>query len=170
MTPTAAATNLTPTTVPATINPEPPKPVWWFELLVGGHIQDAYPERRNKLGKPVEIQYRAGDVFQSTSWLVGMNGTGGMQPKFRLLSDSEVRMRLAQNEAPQANLPPVQSAPPQAPAQPPAPTRPPFGADTIDAMTYDELRKFAEGEEIDLRGAKTKVDALKAVKAGLGIR
>lgn len=38
---------------------------------------------------------------------------------------------------------------------------------TIDAMTFDEIRKFAAGEAIDLGKSKTREDAIKVVKAAM---
>lgn len=36
---------------------------------------------------------------------------------------------------------------------------------TVEAMTLEEIRKWAAAEEIDLKGAKTKDEAVKAVRA-----
>jgi len=38
----------------------------------------------------------------------------------------------------------------------------------IEAMTLEELRQFAEGEEIDLGDAKKKADVLRVIKEALG--
>lgn len=48
-----------------------------------------------------------------------------------------------------------------------APITPNNSVDTFDAMTLDELRKFAAEEEIDIRSAKTKAEAIKLIKAAI---
>ncbi len=44
------------------------------------------------------------------------------------------------------------------------PPVPQAGARTLETMNYAELKKWAEEEEVDLKGAKTKDEALKALK------
>lgn len=118
-----------------------------FEVLHGCHS-----EGKDEHGKP--ILYRKGDTVNTNTDLRCMNGPNSI--KFRLVSTAGDEVN-----SPEVPTPPV-PAPPQV-------------SDTLaterevyEEMTVADLRNYAESEEIDITGAKTKkelVDAIMAAEA-----
>jgi hypothetical protein len=51
----------------------------------------------------------------------------------------------------------------------PPPGQLPPASDGLEEMTLKELQSFAAEEEVDLKGAKTKEDMIKAIRASIGV-
>lgn len=127
-----------------------------YRLLAGKHSQkEENPETKQK---EVKI-YKRGDVFESKHDLLKFNaGPGAM--KFEKVEEPPPR---AASRA--AAPPPEPPPPPEAKTiQPPPRNQQEYHA-ALDKMTEKDLRALAAEEEIDLKGAKTKEDIVKAIKA-----
>ena len=90
-------------------------------------------------------QYNPGDPVEADSDLCKKFNTPGDLPRFERLPD----------DAPLTATPTL--APTESVAAP--------AEDTLDSMTVEELREWAASEEIDVRGAKTKEQLVKAIRA-----
>jgi len=153
----------------------------WWELLVGSHEQTDF-DGRNRV-------HNAPDVFLSSSDLNAWNGGGGMLPKFRRLTGPEAEAAFARpgvhrnaQEVPAMfqpeNLPTKENADRKAAEPPPRPNlteqahshgkpTPPLTptqrrqADTLQAMSLEELKRLAADEEVELPRNCTKDQAVK---------
>lgn len=116
-----------------------------YEVIEGRHS-----EGRGRTRKV----YKRGDRVTTPVDLEKKLNRPGYPPKFRRVDGVLPSQKLG---PPNPGDPyPTQLPPPQT-----------HGMDTLEAMTVEELRKYAAEEEIDLGPAKTKADILKAIKAGL---
>jgi hypothetical protein len=128
-----------------------------YRLLAGKHAQkEENPETKHK---EVKI-YKRGDVFESKHDLLKFNaGPGAM--KFEKVEESENQPRRARTESP----PPP---PPHTVVETPAGKAPRNQQEFVAAlekMNEKDLRALAAEEEIDLKGAKTKDDIVKAIRS-----
>lgn len=127
----------------------------WYRVLVGSHAEGG------KL-------YRQGELVNSKFELHKHNSANSI--KFERISTSLdelarqgvvpggiVRSPTMDPNQQQANPMLDQNNPPK-----PPPTVPPM--DSFDSMTVDDLKRFAEAEEIDLGKAKTKAEMIKALR------
>lgn len=122
-----------------------------FQLLAGLHTE---PDPSNP---PYgELTYKAGDVFESNTDLCQRFNRDG-STKFQRLSDAPSK--------PQAAVPVPSSN--SKPIPVPEPTPPSKLKVNLDVMTLEQLQKFAEDEEIDIKGAKKREEVLRAVKSAV---
>lgn len=112
-----------------------------FRLLQGGHIE-AGP-KDPKTGKPTEVSYRPGDVFDSKLNLDEKFNQADYPPKFERIFPGSTVSEGPVHEAARAGF--------QDSTRAIAP---------LKNMTVHELKKFAEEEEIDLKGVNTQNQAV----------
>lgn len=139
-------------------------------------LQGKTSEGRDAYGKP--LVYLKGTVFESDKDMLVHNAPGH-KPKFERVDDGtpvDEPVVLTGGKSPAA---PAQPNPPKpTPASPstppkPAPSTPTPPKNTVDhgatleSMDVRELKAFAEAEEIDLKGASTKADMLRVLKAAV---
>lgn len=140
-------------------------------------------------GKHVEggVMYNRGDILDSRSDLNRHNHAGAI--KFELLPDDtpvtpKDQLFPAPGASPRPDHPdrvefsepaPVQSPRSSGPIGPHSPTPPPssppkadpFAGMNLEAKSLKELQEIAADEEIDIKGAKSREEALALLKAGL---
>ena len=110
-----------------------------FKLLSGRHTENDPTGKIDPVTKlPVSVTYKAGDVFASKSDLDKRFNQPPMSIKFERIHETPVAA------AQQAAI-----------------------SDTLDAMTVEELKAYAESEELSLGKAKTREEMVKVLRAAL---
>lgn len=129
-----------------------------YRLLAGKHAQkEENPETKQK---EVKI-YKRGDVFESKHDLLKFNaGPGAM--KFEKVDDQENQPRRARTESASQTQQQHHTSV-ETPAGKPPRNQQEF-VTALEKMNEKDLRSLAAEEEIDLKGAKTKDDIVKAIK------
>lgn len=121
---------------------KPKKPKGLYRVLQGMHVEDG-PLDAN--GEKTDIVYGVGGIVESEIDLCErFNGQGSAFHKFERVTPNP-------NYIPATKLVPTGISS--------------VVTSTLENMTISELKKFAESEEIDLKEAKTKEEALKIIKA-----
>lgn len=140
-----------------------------FQLMHGAHQEQVGTDAT---GNPIIKRFSQGQEFTSDKPLDEMLGRDKFRRIFDISEDEEessLRQRLAQLEAKRQQRDAVQSAAEAgfndtgypkvanvAVAEPPR-------DESLEKMSVSELRKFAEGEEIDLGSAKTKTEIITVI-------
>ncbi len=126
-----------------------------YRLLAGKHAQK---EENPQTGQKENKIYKRGDVFESKHDLLKFNaGPGAM--KFEKVEDTQPAKAAGTTRPPAT---PSREAVHGTPEPPPRNMNEFLAA--LDKMSEKDLRALAAEEEIDLKGAKTKDDILKAIR------
>lgn len=126
-----------------------------FQLLAGIHVQhDKTKPILDEAGKPIPGKFEpqtvhTGEICESDTDLVAKHGAS----KFRLVGGTL-----------RATPPAAVKSPVTPPEQPPVITPKASNAD-LDRLSLKDLQAYAEDNEIDLKGAKSRDDVLKIVKS-----
>lgn len=126
------------------------KPLQTFKLLRGIHdesIIEVKDKDGNIISPAVKKTYKRGDVFQSSWDLLSLNGGGGAGRKFELVAGVPTAPQTGSSPSPQEGTPVVDHRA------------------TLEGMNLEELRAFAEAEEIPLQGVKTKAAIIDTILA-----
>lgn len=158
-----------------------------FRLLMGRHIEakrDAKgnimhgkPTGQNPKGAKLTVSYNRGDVFDSPNDLDLMFNQPG-SAKFERVVDAHQEVWDRNKETLAQFTKRMEGKESQQPATGTEPETTPVGeaakagfntafTDLYGSMTVAELKKHAEEEEIDLRGATKREEILKAIQAAL---
>jgi hypothetical protein len=136
------------------------EPRYRFRLLSGTH-HEAKWDMTSRPSIDRGRTYYQGEVIETDNDLSIFNGRGTASPKFALLSPETETVA----EAAARGFNTIhKNAPTKSPPEPAGPSN----KDMLDTMTVNELRKFAEDEEIELGDAKTKEQILKVVREAVG--
>lgn len=143
-----------------------------YKVLVGKYVDDD-PVRKDSTGGSIDKMYQPGDVIETDKDLLKHN-TPGAPPKFSRLDIDVSYLPSTSNiwDASKETLEqfvtrmkgnPLESNPPES-------TNLVFGAakagvDSLNHMTINELRKYAEEEEIDLKNTTKKEEMIKIILA-----
>lgn len=148
-----------------------------FRLMAGTYIDPKGDKHAANDPKTCIIESDVDLVRKFGAKFAMMEGGGKNQQVWNEDKETfaEFAARMAkQGKVPSASPAPVATAPAvseepkaAADAQPRSPKDEEFER-TLNEMTLDQLRKHAEDEEIDLKGAKHKADVLKAILAAYG--
>ncbi len=146
-----------------------------FKVLAGDHIELAPPGPDGKVpltndGRLKQVKYIPGDIFETATDLLEKHHIDGFPDKFERIHETYVinetpgqrltRLRAELAEAEKAVPPP--SAPSTTVASPVHDLVP-----ELRAMSLKDLQAWAAEEEIDLKGVKSKEEALKVIEAAL---
>lgn len=126
-----------------------------YKLLRGKHAQGFFPKGHPFAGQP--ITYEPGDIIESPNNLLGSNGNmdartlgkAHLGDKFELVTDDRAVPTDKINAKPATDEE-------EAAGQ---------GDDGLDKMNVTDLRKLAEGDDIDLGQARTKPEIIAAIRA-----
>lgn len=125
-----------------------------FRVLAGKHCEGKTPEGKPKV-------YVKGDVVDSKSDLSRLNPPG-FPPKFERVEDDG-----RPSPAPAVPVQTLSPTPTPVHATSPLPAAPKTVPDGLDKLSLKELQDLAASEEIDLKGAKTRDEVLRAVRAAI---
>lgn len=145
-------------------------PTMKFKLLRGQH------NRKDPNNPKLRIKYRAGDIIESKTDLARKFGSRYQ----RVIEDVPSVSQAAQagfntiyaaqpNESPEKTIAALRAKANELEAQlkNPKNLQKTGAVDTLTNMKLEELRKFAQDEEIDLKNAKTRDEVLAIIRAAI---